>query len=63
MQLIAEFLTKYQFAQVDRKKARIRLASRAAKFLHAVSSGNIGKTLRRPKGSSESDKLEEKSTL
>lgn len=63
MQLIAEFLAKYHFARFDREKARIKLASQAAKFFHAFSPVDMGKTLKPPKGSLESDKLEEKSTL
>jgi len=38
MQLIIEFLAKYNFIQLDHKNARIKISRHTAKFLYTISS-------------------------
>jgi hypothetical protein len=44
MQIITEFLAKYGFIQLDRRKSRMKLSRHLAEFFHAISAFNVKKS-------------------
>jgi hypothetical protein len=46
MRIITAFLAKYNFVQLDRKSARIKISRHIAKFFHAISSVDSEKTVK-----------------
>jgi hypothetical protein len=41
MQIMTEFLAKYNFVQLDRKNFRIKISRRMAEFFHSISAFSI----------------------
>jgi hypothetical protein len=41
MQIMTEFLAKYNFVQFDRENSRIKISRRMAEFFHAISAFSV----------------------